>query len=250
MNLLLTVIAISFFSCSYASGGSVRGSQASLFASTAQSVDVDQSRPADTRIIGGSEANSNRHPYAVSIQDGIGHFCGGSLIASDMVLTAAHCQGGSYNVVIGRHNLNSNSGDSIPMQLEIPHPKYNDMTTDADWMLVKLERPTTQNVPFIRLNSNGNSPQVGQQVTVMGWGDMTQDDITQDLADVLMSVDVNVISNSDCDASSGSINGWTDSYNGQITSNMLCAADKGQDSVCETSCSPIDQAFLSYSLIQ
>jgi hypothetical protein len=77
----------------------------------------------------------------------------------------------------------------------------------------------------------------------MGWGDTTSDDQTQDLADVLMSVNVNVISNSDCDASSGSINGWTDSYNGQITSNMLCAADKGQDSVCYTSCSRNDQAF-------
>jgi secreted trypsin-like serine protease len=166
MNLSLTAIAISF--CSYASAGSIRGSQASLFASSPSNPEIRESNSGN-RIIGGSEADSNRHPYAVSIQDDIGHFCGGSLIASDMVLTAAHCQGGSYNVVIGRHNLNSNSGDSIPMQLEIPHPKYNDMTTDADWMLVKLERPTTQNVPFIRLNSNGNSPQVGQQVTVMGW---------------------------------------------------------------------------------
>jgi trypsin len=147
-----------------------------------------------------------------------------------MVLTAAHCQGGSYNVVIGRHSLNSNSGESIPMQSETPHPKYDDRTTDSDWMLVKLERSTTQNVPFIKLNNDGNSPQVGQEVTVMGWGDMTSDDMTQELADVLMSVDVNVISNSDCDASKGSINGWSDSYNGQITSNMLCAADKGQDS--------------------
>lgn len=223
MNLSLTIIALSLSS---ASAGSLRGSHATLFAG---GMDRKES-PADTRIIGGSEANSGRFPYAISIQDGIGHFCGGSLIAPDMVLTAAHCQGGTYDVVIGRHNLNSNSGESIPMKKETPYPKYNDKTTDGDWMLVLLERPTKQNVPFIKLNSDKNSPSVGEDVTVMGWGDTTSDDYTQELADVLMSVDVNVISNSDCDASEGTINGWSDSYKGQITSNMLCAADRGQDS--------------------
>jgi trypsin len=220
----LTVIAIY---SSFASAGSVRGSHASLFASTTQEIDESS---ANTRIIGGSQTDSKRHPYAVSIQDSIGHFCGGSLIAADMILTAAHCQGGSYDIVIGRHSLNSNSGESIPMRKEIPHPKYNDRTTDADWMLVLLERPTQQKLPFVKLNNDKNSPRVGEEITVMGWGDTTSDDLTQELADVLMSVDVNAISNSDCDASKGSINGWSDSYNGQITNNMLCAADRGQDS--------------------
>ena len=64
----------------------------------------------------------------------------------------------------------------------------------------------------------------------MGWGDTTADDYTQELADELKSVTVNVMSNSDCDASSGSINGWSDSYEGQITDNMLCARDNGEDS--------------------
>jgi trypsin len=98
---LLTFISISF--CSYASAGSIRGSHASLFASTLQSHDKsteDSSSPDNNRIIGGSQTSSSRYPYAVSIQDDIGHFCGGSLIASDMILTAAHCQGGSYDVVI------------------------------------------------------------------------------------------------------------------------------------------------------
>ena len=33
-----------------------------------------------------------RYPYAVSLQNPqTGHFCGGSLIAKDVVLSAAHC---------------------------------------------------------------------------------------------------------------------------------------------------------------
>ena len=45
------------------------------------------------RIIGGTEAKERRYSYTVSLQDKYGHFCGGSLIAKDVVLTAAHCQG-------------------------------------------------------------------------------------------------------------------------------------------------------------
>jgi len=45
------------------------------------------------RIIGGETVTSigeeDRYPYSVSMQDGQGHFCGGSMIAADVVLTAA-----------------------------------------------------------------------------------------------------------------------------------------------------------------
>eukprot|EP01083_Nonionella_stella_P100641 284128_1 len=61
----------------------------------------------DPRIIGGSNAGGNEFPFSVSMQDNIGHFCGGSLIAPNLVLTAAHCLGGNYDVIIGRSNLNS-----------------------------------------------------------------------------------------------------------------------------------------------
>jgi trypsin len=183
-----------------------------------------------TRIIGGGATNSARFPYAVSIQDSIGHFCGGSLIAPDMILTAAHCQGGSYNAVIGRHNLSSNSGESISMKKEFPYPQYNDKTTDGDWMLVLLEDSTSQNIPFIKINYDQAKPYPDQEVVVMGWGDTTSDDTTTELANQLMSVTVNVVSNEDCEASEGSIGGWKEDYNNQISENMLCARDKGEDS--------------------
>ena len=56
-----------------------------------------------TRIIGGDEAIEDRYPYAVSLSDDFGHFCGGSLIARDVVLSAAHCDmfgEGKYNAVV------------------------------------------------------------------------------------------------------------------------------------------------------
>lgn len=44
---------------------------------------------AETRIIGGEGADAGEYPYAVSLSDSLGHFCGGSMIAPDVVLSAA-----------------------------------------------------------------------------------------------------------------------------------------------------------------
>jgi trypsin len=154
---------------------------------------------------------------------------GGAMIARDVVLTAAHCQGGKYDVIIGRHDLESRDGESIAMDYEIPYPKYNDKTTDGDFNLVFLKNPTKEKVSLVNINSDSNSPSDGEEVYVMGWGDTTSDDYTQKLADKLMDVSVNVISNKDCDASEGQIGGWFDSYNNQISDKMLCARDNGED---------------------
>lgn len=50
--------------------------------------DLSSESLAQTRIIGGSTVSINRYSYAVSLQDNWGHFCGGALIANDVVITA------------------------------------------------------------------------------------------------------------------------------------------------------------------
>lgn len=193
---------------------------------------VDHSnRKLDTRIINGSEATEDRYSYAVSLQDDIGHFCGGSLIAKDVVLTAAHCQGGNYNAVLGRHDWNDNDGQVIARKMELPHPNYSAKSTDNDFMLVFLNSATTaSNVDLVSLNTASSVPSVGQSVTVMGWGDTDIRDDVSELSDALMNVNVKVISNQECDDSEGTVNGFSDNYNDQITQNMLCARANQQDS--------------------
>ena len=176
------------------------------------------------RIIGGSEASKGRYSYAVSLQDKLGHFCGGSLIAKDIVLSAAHCAGGSYSVAINRHDLDNNNGEKISMKKEIKHPNYQASSTNRDYMIVVLSKPTNQNVALVKLNSSGSKPSVGQNLTVMGWG------VTKpsggNISDVLMKVNVNALSNNTCEASGDS----QDDYHGQITDWMLCANANNKDS--------------------
>ncbi|KAL7466093.1 hypothetical protein ACHAXS_006390, partial [Conticribra weissflogii] len=186
------------------------------------------------RIIGGSQAPPHRYTHTVSLQDRLGHFCGGSLIAPDLVLTAAHCAGGSYDIVVGREDLTDTSvGETIGTLKEITHPDYDDATTEFDFNLVVLEKEVdlaARGITLMTINSDGSVPSVGQEVTVMGWGDTVAADDVQLLSSLLMDVTVNVIANEECEASEGTIGGWEDSYEGQITEAMLCARDEGQDS--------------------
>jgi len=188
-----------------------------------------------SRIIGGREANANRYPYTVTLLNRINeHACGGTLIARDVVLTAAHCQGGTGtfiggNIVVGRHNLNNDDeGTVYSNRDEIPHPSFNSdgVVTNFDIMLVFLEGNMNVNNTWVKLNSNASIPIVNQSVTVMGWGKTDVNDFFDDGSDVLMNVVVNVVSNDDCQKSEA----YGQSYSNLVTENVLCARDVGQDS--------------------
>lgn len=199
------------------------------------SADVDVRREGlrkEPRIIGGRFSDKGEYPYAVSLKARGGrHFCGGSLIARDAVLSAAHCANGKYDVVIGKHRLNSwFEGETISVKAAVPHPAYRSSGTDNDFHLIFLSRPARADVELVRLNSDSNLPKPGASVTVMGWGDTNASEKYSQLSNTLKEVEVNVVSTEDCRQSKGVVQGRYTSYARSITSNMLCAQADGRDS--------------------
>ncbi|KAL7542097.1 hypothetical protein ACHAWF_010727, partial [Thalassiosira exigua] len=184
----------------------------------------------ESRIIGGFEATEDQYSFAVSLQDDFGPFCGASLIAKDVVLTAAHCAGAPYNALVGRHDMTDKDGQEIPMKLEYPHPNYNDESDKNDIMIVFLNGPVTIDVDLIKPNSNPAVPAVGEEVTVVGWGDMDARESHETVPDSLHEVEVKVISNEECRSSSGTFEGGEEVYGDDITASNLCARADDKDS--------------------
>ncbi|KAK7944310.1 hypothetical protein WMY93_000038 [Mugilogobius chulae] len=111
-----------------------------------------------SRIVNGEEAVPHSWPWQVSLQDYTGfHFCGGSLVNENWVVTAAHCNvKTSHRVVLGEHDRSSNSEQIQVMTVGqvFKHPKYNGFTINNDILLIKLATPAQLNArvsPFVWL---------------------------------------------------------------------------------------------------
>ncbi|MCB0073969.1 MAG: trypsin-like serine protease, partial [Caldilineaceae bacterium] len=185
---------------------------------------VTGAQAAAPAIIGGREAVPGAWPWQAALlfdpDNGRSQFCGGALIDPTWVLTAAHCvvdwsAATTLYVLVGRHDLTSNAGNVVAVTRILVHPQYNDGNSDADIALLQLARPladTTVSLAPIPVAT-------GDTATVIGWG-TTAEGVSSSASDVLMQVDVPIVSTAACVAS----------YGGSITANMLCAGRGGADS--------------------
>ncbi|XP_026878858.2 trypsin-3-like [Electrophorus electricus] len=176
------------------------------------------------RIIGGQEVVPNSIKYQASLQFNGNHYCGGTLISAQWVVSAAHCWKPNYltKVVLGAHDLTMKDGTEQEFSITkaFIYYMYNYRTFDSDIMLLKFDRPAELNdyvQPAMLASPSGLPLSAGATCTVSGWGIMQL--FSYYLSPVLRAVDVEVIS---CQTY----------YTYRTSNNMICAGSPlgGKDS--------------------
>ncbi|XP_078804258.1 trypsin isoform X2 [Oryzias latipes] len=189
-----------------------------------------------SRIVGGYTAAAHSIKHIVSLQSSRGqHFCGGSLVhrADQMMIVA-----GDYKVNV----FEGTEQYAKPYRL-VTHPLYNRSTNNADIMLIKLRAPMILNrmVSLAPLPRQGTGVVAGHMCRVSGWGYDNQGGVQGPVT--LRTVHVPVVSTAKCNSS--------DSFDGNITANMICAGHQagGKDACKGDSGGPLMCRGRVYGLV-
>ncbi|MFD9444823.1 trypsin-like serine protease [Streptomyces sp. NPDC060006] len=196
-------------------------------------------------IIGGGETTIASAPWMVQLgysdpATGDGYFCGGTLVAPNKVLTAAHCVAGldwvgNGAVLAGTTDLDDyTTGTPAGVFRQWTHPRYNADTTQNDIAVLTLDRPLLDR-PTLRLAASDDSMlyRPGTTGTVYGWG-LTSGAEDATLSTKLKKANLPLVADATCKSAMASV------LDGDyfVAGSMTCAGtpatgvDEGTNSPC------------------
>ncbi|KAM5160819.1 chymotrypsin-C-like [Callospermophilus lateralis] len=183
------------------------------------------------RVVGGDNAVPHSWPWQISLQylkdDTWRHTCGGTLISSNFVLTAAHCISNTltYRVALGKNDLTVDEEGSLFVGVDTiyVHEKWNSFLVRNDIALIKLAEPVelSDTIQVACLPQKDSVLPQDYPCFVTGWGRLwTNGPIADELQQGLQPV---------VDYATCSRGDW---WSYMVTKSMVCAGGDGVISSC------------------
>ncbi|KAM3916891.1 serine protease 27-like [Leptodactylus fuscus] len=160
-----------------------------------------------SRIVGGTDAVDGEWPWQISLWYQDNFICGGSLISSQWVMSAASCfiysvYPSNYTIYLGRYQLSVMDNHTVISSVSdiIINPIYAGVTTKGDIALVKLSSPVTYTkyiMPICLPSASVTFP-CGMECWVTGWGDVVSG-VSLPYPETLQKVMTPIIDRATCD---------------------------------------------------
>ncbi|XP_064546263.1 serine protease 1 [Drosophila montana] len=183
------------------------------------------------RITNGNKASVGQFPYQVGLSLKVSAlssaWCGGSLISSTWVLTAAHCTEGIQSVTVylgATVRTSPEVSHTVPSSDIIIHSGWNSNNLKNDISLIKIPAVAFSSkiqVAKLPAIASSYSTYAGSTVVASGWG-LTSDSASSVASD-LMYVDLSVITNTVCASTYGS---------SIVTATNICVSTTNGKSTC------------------
>ncbi|EDW60616.1 trypsin beta [Drosophila virilis] len=178
----------------------------------------------NNRIVNGIPIPIRDAPWQVSIQALGHHICGGSIISSKTIITAAHCvfyiPAILLQVRTGSKYWNR-GGQVINVAQVKRHPNYGTNPTKNDIALVRLDKRLKYSRNSYRIRLAKETPESGAAASVSGWG-LQKENASVGSRDLQMA-SLRIIDRATCQMSKYAVLG------NKVAKGMICATSSASD---------------------